>query len=72
MLSPAGRAYWESTNNVHFPRFFEPSLTWNQQLARNVLAFAEATATNVYFMPIRVDLSAYFSGIFAGGSDAGA
>lgn len=70
VLSSAGRAYWEATNNVHFPSFFDPSLAWNQQLARKVLSFAEATTTNIYFMPIRVDLSSYFSGIFAGGSDA--
>jgi methylenetetrahydrofolate reductase (NADPH) len=65
VLSAAARAYWESTNNVHFPSSFDPSLAWNQQLGRKVLAFAEATTTNIYFMPIRVDLFSYFSGIFA-------
>ena len=64
VVSSAGRAYWESTNSVHFPTSFEATLSWNQAFARNVLELAEATMTNIYFMPIRIDLASYFAEVF--------
>jgi predicted CoA-binding protein len=48
--------YWETKNNVVFPKDFEPTLAWNIDFAQKALAYTEKTNTNIYFMPIRTDL----------------
>ncbi len=62
------RNYWEAKNHVIFPKNFEPTLEWNISFAREVLAFSKATNSNMYFMPIRVDLQKYLEGVFYGES----
>ncbi len=57
------RAYWEKRNYVVFPKEFRPTLEWNRDFARRALQFARQTGTDIYFMPIRIDLAAYLSGI---------
>lgn len=57
------RAYWEATNRAVFPREFAATLEWNQGFARRVLEFLRAENGHVYFMPIRIDLERYLSGI---------
>ncbi|MFC4098164.1 methylenetetrahydrofolate reductase [Paenibacillus xanthanilyticus] len=65
VTSERSRNYWETKNNAVFPASFEPSLDWNVRFARRVLDYGETTGTNVYLMPIRVDLKAYLDGIFS-------
>ncbi|MCK4536842.1 MAG: methylenetetrahydrofolate reductase [Desulfuromonadales bacterium] len=63
VTSQRSRDYWENLNNAVFPPDFEPSLAWNRRFAREALDFSEQTGANLYFMPIRVDLVEYLSGI---------
>ncbi len=55
--------YWETVNRTVFPRDFAPTLEWNREFARQLLAFAEAHQGHVYFMPIRVGVIEYLQGI---------
>ncbi|ADY56634.1 methylenetetrahydrofolate reductase [Syntrophobotulus glycolicus DSM 8271] len=56
--------YWETKNNVVFPRGFEPTLKWNVNFAKQALALTESRKDNIYFMPIRTGLEEYLRGIF--------
>ncbi|BBH20305.1 methylenetetrahydrofolate reductase [Paenibacillus baekrokdamisoli] len=64
VISQKSRNYWETKNHAIFPKRFEPTLEWNIDFAREVLNFSRATGTNMYFMPIRVNLEAYLNGVF--------
>jgi methylenetetrahydrofolate reductase (NADPH) len=57
--------YWETKNHVVFPANFEPTKAWNITFAKKVLNFTQATNTNIYFMPVRIDIKEYLTGIFA-------
>lgn len=59
VTSERSACYWESKNNVIFPRNFRPELDWNIEFARAVWKFAKANNDNLYFMPIRIDLEKY-------------
>jgi methylenetetrahydrofolate reductase (NADPH) len=63
VLSMQSRRYWEVKNRAFFPDDFELSLDWNRAFATRCLDWAEQRQTNLYFMPIRVDLKAYLSGL---------
>ena len=58
--------YWETKNNVVFPKNFQPTLEWNINFSRRVLEFVEKKETNIYLMPIKTNLIAYLQGVFAG------
>lgn len=58
--------YWESKNNVVFPKAFAPTLAWNIDFSRRVLEFVEKTGSNIYLMPIKTNLLPYLSGVFSG------
>jgi methylenetetrahydrofolate reductase (NADPH) len=64
VLTEQSQKYWSSRNKVHFPDDFEPTLDWNCHFAKRVLARVKERQDNIYFMPIRVDLDMYLSGIF--------
>ncbi|CAM4246669.1 methylenetetrahydrofolate reductase [Paenibacillus alkaliterrae] len=64
VVSDKSRRYWETRNNVVFPKDFKPTLDWNIEFSRQALTFTEQSKSNIYFMPIKVDLSAYFKGVF--------
>jgi methylenetetrahydrofolate reductase (NADPH) len=64
VVSEKSMNYWETKNQVVFPADFEPAKTWNTAFAKKVLAFTEATNTNIYFMPVRIDIKEYLTGIF--------
>ncbi|MDR2258905.1 MAG: methylenetetrahydrofolate reductase [Treponema sp.] len=64
VLSPANRNYWESRNRAIFPKSFRADLYWNVDFGRRVLGFCETNGFNLYLMPIKVDITAYLSGIF--------
>ena len=63
VTSERSKDYWDNLNNAIFPPDFEPTLEWNRRLARDAKAFTEHTGSNLYFMPIRVDLVKYLEGI---------
>lgn len=63
VMSERSKDYWDNLNNAIFPPDFEPTLAWNRRFAEQALAFVERTGTNIYFMPIRVDLVAYLKGL---------
>ncbi len=59
VMTRAARAYWETRNNVPFPRGFAATIDWNIAFARELLAFARENDFNAYVMPLRVDLASY-------------
>ncbi len=63
VMSVRSKDYWDNLNNAIFPPDFEPTLQWNRDFARQALDFVERTDTNLYFMPIRVDLVKYLEGL---------
>jgi methylenetetrahydrofolate reductase (NADPH) len=65
VLGERSKAYWETTNRVVFPASFLPSLEWNRAFAASAVKAIRGLAGNAYFMPIRVDLAAYFTDLLA-------
>ncbi|MGO4180210.1 methylenetetrahydrofolate reductase [Paenibacillus sp. TAF43_2] len=65
VVTDKSQKYWETRNHVVFPADFQPTLEWNIDFARQALAFTKKTNSHIYFMPIKVDLQAYFDGIFS-------
>ena len=63
VVGPRARRYWETKNRAFFPADFEPELAWSRRFAARALAFAKERGTNLYFMPIRVDLVAWLDGV---------
>jgi len=63
VLGARARAYWETTNRVVFPSDFVPTLVWNREFASAAVRAVRDLGGNVYFMPIRVDLAAYLTGL---------
>jgi methylenetetrahydrofolate reductase (NADPH) len=65
VLGERARAYWETTNKLVFPNGFLPTLEWNREFAKSAIKHIKALQGNMYFMPIRVDLSEYLSGLLS-------
>jgi methylenetetrahydrofolate reductase (NADPH) len=65
VISQASRNYWESRNRAIFPKAFRADLSWNVEFGRRVLGFCQANNFNLYLMPVKVDMAAYLSGLFA-------
>ena len=63
VMSVRSKDYWDNLNNAIFPPDFAPTLEWNRRFARQALEFVRLRETNLYFMPIRVDLVEYLEGI---------
>jgi methylenetetrahydrofolate reductase (NADPH) len=63
VIGERSQAYWETTNNVIFPTRFAPTLSWNRNFAAQAVDAIQTLGGNVYFMPIRVNLSAYLSNL---------
>ena len=63
--SERAKSYWELKNHVVFPKKFAATLAWSVDFAREVQAFAQSRGDSVYLMPIRTDLTAYLTGVFA-------
>jgi methylenetetrahydrofolate reductase (NADPH) len=63
VLGERSQAYWETTNRVVFPTRFEPTLDWNQRFAIQALDVIRELDSNVYFMPIKVNLAKYLNGL---------
>lgn len=65
VISQKSRNYWEAKNNAIFPKDFEPTVQWNVDFAKKALEFSKRTNSNLYFMPIKIDLKLYLEGIFS-------
>ncbi len=63
VMSLRSKDYWDNLNNAIFPPDFAPTLEWNRRFARQALEFTHKTDSNLYFMPIRIDLVEYLNGI---------
>ncbi len=63
VVTAGARAYWETTNRALLPRSFQPTMEWNREFAVDVLRFVKSIGSNVYLMPIRVDLAEYLGGL---------
>lgn len=63
--SERAKSYWELKNHVVFPKNFAATLAWSVDFAREVQVFAQSRGDSVYLMPIRTDLTAYLTGVFA-------
>ena len=59
VVTAGARAYWETTNGAIFPRGFEATMQWNRAFASETLRLIKSMNSNVYLMPIRVDLAEY-------------
>jgi methylenetetrahydrofolate reductase (NADPH) len=57
------QAYWETTNRVIFPAAFSPTLEWSRSFAVSAVELIRSMKGNVYFMPIKVDLAGYLTGL---------
>jgi methylenetetrahydrofolate reductase (NADPH) len=55
--------YWETVNQVVFPKNFDFSMECNRDFAREALALVKSLEQNIYYMPIRVDLLEWLKGI---------
>jgi methylenetetrahydrofolate reductase (NADPH) len=60
ITSKASMNYWEVKNKVKFPSGFQPEYDWNIKFANSVITLAKQLDFNIYFMPIRIDLTKYF------------
>lgn len=65
VMSLRSMSYWETKNNVIFPKGFEATLAWNINFAKQVSDFARKNNANIYFMPIKTNLIPYLTGAFA-------
>jgi methylenetetrahydrofolate reductase (NADPH) len=65
VMSVRSKDYWDNLNNAIFPPDFEPTLEWNRSFARTALEFSAKNDSSLYFMPIRIDLAEYLSGILS-------
>jgi methylenetetrahydrofolate reductase (NADPH) len=63
VLSERSMNYWETTNNVVFPRAFQPTMAWNRALAGLLLQQIRSLNSNIYFMPIKADIVEYLGGV---------
>ena len=63
VIRESSKHYWETKNNVTFPRDFECTMDWNKNFAGEMLQRAKADNSHVYFCPITVDFVEYLTGV---------
>lgn len=56
--------YWETKNNVIFPKDFRPTMEWNIDFAKQVLDFCAKKDASPYFRPIQIDVATYLAGVW--------
>lgn len=56
--------YWETKNNVVFPKGFSTDFELNCQIAKDLMSLAEQYHQHVYFMPILAPVKEYLNSIF--------
>ena len=64
VTSQRSQSYWETKNQVVFPKGFAPTLAWSISFAREVIEEVRARDEHVYLMPIRTGLEEYLGGSF--------
>jgi methylenetetrahydrofolate reductase (NADPH) len=64
VIRQSSKHYWETKNNIVFPKSFQCTMKWNQDFAKEVLQFSKEDNSHVYLCPITVDFAAYLAGIF--------
>jgi methylenetetrahydrofolate reductase (NADPH) len=65
VVGERSKAYWGTTNRVIFPAGFSPTLDWNRAFAIEAITVIQKLDDNVYFMPIRVNLTQYLTGLLS-------
>lgn len=63
VVGAASQNYWQRVNGVDFPEGFEADLAWNKRFACDALNWVRQRDESIYFMPIRIDIEAYFEGV---------
>ena len=63
VIRESSKHYWETKNNIRFPRDFECTMDWNKDFARKMLQRTTTENFHVYFCPITVDFVEYLTGI---------
>jgi len=63
VTSARSARYWTTRNKALLPAGFEATLAHSREVAAALLAYARERGDHVYFMPIRVEASAYLSGL---------
>lgn len=63
VYSEKSKAYWENKNAAVFPTHFEPTDQWNIEFGKAMLERVGEKNGNIYFMPIRVNISEYLGSI---------
>jgi len=61
--SEKSQAYWENKNDVVFPSDFKPTKEWNIDFAKRMIDRLGKEKGNIYFMPIRANISEYLGSI---------
>ena len=59
------KQYWEKLNHVKFNGNFDLSFEGNISFAKEALNFVKEKKSNIYFMPIKVPLEEYLTGVFS-------
>ena len=63
VTSSRSARYWTRRNRAILPAAFEPTLEHSRAFARQLADFARERGNHVYYMPIRVDIAAYLTGV---------
>lgn len=61
VITEKSKAYWENINSVVFPKSFNLGCDWNIDFAKEILALSKKIHSNIYFMPIAIDLEEYLA-----------
>lgn len=65
VMSEKSKSYWESKNEVSFPKSFKLEYDSNIDLAKNIISRANERNSNAYFMPIRAEPIQYLKDVFS-------
>ena len=60
IITSSSMKYWEVKNKVQFSANFKAEYEWNIDFSNKVIAMAKERNFNIYFMPIKINLSDYF------------
>lgn len=61
VITEKSKAYWENVNNATFPKDFQLTYGWNENLFQEILEFVISNKSNMYIMPINIDLKRFFN-----------
>lgn len=61
VVTGKSKGYWEKVNHAIFPKNFQPTYEWNIHFAKEVLNHCSTHNSNIYFMPISINLENIFT-----------